>query len=85
MELLHQAEHFKLNRDGSMYVEEQDLYSMTIYNSHVTFIFECLGLDSLQVSMFYKILMGHFGISFSPEVHEITRASGDNHILVKCI
>ena len=41
-----------------------------------------LGWDSLearrlffQASMFYKILMGHVGISFPPEVHEIKRAT----------
>ena len=43
---------------------------------------EHLGWDSLQdrrllfqTTMFYKILMGHVGISFPPEVHEITRAT----------
>ena len=43
---------------------------------------EHLGLDSLedrrllfQTSMFYKILMGHVGVSFPPEVHEKTRAT----------
>ena len=41
-----------------------------------------LGWDSLearrlffQASMFCKILMGHVGISFPPEVHEIKRAT----------
>ena len=45
-------------------------------------MFEHLGWDSLedrrllfQTTMFYKILMGHVGISFPPEVHEITRAT----------
>jgi len=28
-----------------------------------------------QASVFYKILMGHVGISFPPEVHEIKRAT----------
>lgn len=50
--------------------------------SHVTPMIEHLGWDSLedrrllfQTTMFYKILMGHVGISFPPEVHEITRAT----------
>ena len=50
--------------------------------SHVTPIIEHLGWDSLedrrllfQTTMFYKILMGHVGISFPPEVHEITMAT----------
>ena len=43
---------------------------------------EQLGWDSLknrrllfQASIFYKILMGYIGISFPPELHEITRAT----------
>ena len=50
--------------------------------SHVTPMIENLGWDSLedrrllfQTTMFYKILMGHVGISFPPEDHEITRAT----------
>ena len=49
--------------------------------SHVTPMIGHLGCDSLenrrlfQTTMFYKILMGHVGISFPPEVHEITRAT----------
>ena len=50
--------------------------------SHVTPMIEHLGWDFLedrrllfQTTMFYKILMGHVGISFPPEVHEITRAT----------
>ena len=49
---------------------------------HVTPMIEHLGWDSLkdrrlifQTTMFYKILMGHVGISFPPEVHEKTRAT----------
>ena len=45
--------------------------------SHVTPMIEHLGWDSLedrrlffQTTLFYKILMGHVGISFPPEVHE---------------
>ena len=45
-------------------------------------MFEILGWDSLedrrlffQASMFYKILVGHVGISFPLEVHEIKRVS----------
>ena len=48
----------------------------------ITPMIEYLGWDSLedrrllfQTTMFYKILMGHVGISFPPEVHEITRAT----------
>jgi len=46
--------------------------------SHVTPMIEQLGWDSIeahrlffQASMFFKILIGHVGISFPPEVHEI--------------
>ena len=50
--------------------------------SHVTHMIEHLGWDSLehrrlffQTSMFYKILNGHVGICFPPEVRPITRAT----------
>ena len=50
--------------------------------SHIIPMIDQLGWDSLearrlffQASMFYKILMGHVGISFPPEVHEIKRAT----------
>lgn len=50
--------------------------------SHVTHMIEHLGWDSLehrrlffQTSMFYKILNGHVGICFPPEVRPNTRAT----------
>ena len=49
--------------------------------SHITLMIDQLGYSLearrlfFQASMFYNILMGHVGISFPPEVHEIKRAT----------